>query len=81
MFLQAVPPPIPPPPPPGLPLENEIILLILGMIYGIIVLCKRELKTKAKMRNVLDEKTNDFRAIEILHSNTKANHSSKLICR
>jgi hypothetical protein len=55
MFLQAVPPPIPPPPPPGLPLENEIILLILGMIYGVIVLYKKELRRKTKMKVVLDE--------------------------
>lgn len=49
MFLQAVPPPIPPPPPPGLPLENEMILLVLGLIYGMYIMYKVELKSKTKI--------------------------------
>jgi len=49
MFLQAVPPPIPPPPPPGLPLENEMILLVFGMMYAVFVLYKEKEKITTKL--------------------------------
>ncbi|WP_296311383.1 hypothetical protein [Winogradskyella sp. UBA3174] len=35
-MAQAPPPPPPPPPPPGMPIDNGILILIgVGLIYGI----------------------------------------------
>lgn len=50
MFIQGPPPP---PPPPGLPLENEVLLMIAGVILGVVMLKKinkngKEMKTKEK---------------------------------
>jgi hypothetical protein len=33
MFLQAVPPPIPPPPPTGLSIENDILLMVVALVF------------------------------------------------
>lgn len=41
LYLQVAPPSIPPPPPPGLELDSSFILIILGLIYGIIILKKK----------------------------------------
>lgn len=45
-------PPMPgakrPPPPPGLPIdENILVLLIMAIVFGIYIICKHQLKTKA----------------------------------
>jgi hypothetical protein len=45
-------PPMPgakrPPPPPGLPIdENILFLLIIAIVFGIYIICKHQLKTKA----------------------------------
>lgn len=47
MFFQAVPPPSSPPPPPGLPLENEVVLAVLGIVLGVAVFMRanKNLKT------------------------------------
>lgn len=38
-FIQHVPPPTPPPPPPGLPIDKGVVaLLVIGVIYGILIL-------------------------------------------
>jgi hypothetical protein len=38
-FIQLVPPPMPPPPPPGLPIDKGVVaLLVIGVIYGVLVL-------------------------------------------
>ena len=54
MFLQAVPPPIPPPPPPGLPLENEMILLVFGIMYAVFILYKEKEKIATRL-SVVDQ--------------------------
>lgn len=56
MFLQAVPPPIPPPPPPGLPLENEMILLVFGIIYAVFILYKEKEKITTKL-SLIEQQT------------------------
>ncbi len=66
MFLQAVPPPIPPPPPPGLSLENEMILLLIGVIYGMVVLYKTQLTTKKNKSLFIDKRIQVLRTLNIL---------------
>ncbi|MFV5687588.1 hypothetical protein ACM55M_03055 [Flavobacterium sp. ZT3R25] len=46
--LAAGPPaPAPPPPPPGLPIdENIFILMIIAVLFGIYIICSFKLKTK-----------------------------------
>lgn len=73
MLLQAVPPPIPPPPPPGLVLENEIILLMLGIVYGIIVLYKRRY-------GVVKELEVNLNKIRRLGLSVKNDHSPNETC-
>lgn len=46
MFLQAVPPPIPPPPPPGLFVESDLVLMVIGLLFGMWIFYKDYLKTK-----------------------------------
>jgi hypothetical protein len=39
---------VPVPPPPGLPIDDNIlVLLILAIVFGIYIICKRPIKTKA----------------------------------
>ena len=47
-FIQVLPPPMPPPPPPGLPIDADLILLLLiGLLYGVFLL-----KTQAKKNSL-----------------------------
>ena len=54
MFCKTEAPPPPlrkkPPPPPGLPIdENIYVLLIIAILFGIYIICNHKLKTKTPM--------------------------------
>lgn len=56
LVLQAVPPPVPPPPPPGLSIsENMIVLILLGVFYGIWIVKNKRLKKRVMKKEKADK--------------------------